>query len=142
MSIKQENGRFTVYSRDGKRRFGTYDSKEKAEERLTQIERIYKAKGLKVGDFVSWDSSGGRAQGKIVRVVRDGKINVPDSSFTIAGTEDDPAALIQLYRDGERTDRQVGHKLSTLNLIRPLEKMQPTSAQVHVPTTQRERKKK
>ena len=47
---------------------------------------------LKVGDFVSWNSSGGRARGRIDRVVRDGTIDVPDSSFTIAGTEDDPAA--------------------------------------------------
>ena len=51
---------------------------------------------LKVGDFVSWNSSGGRARGKIDRIVRDGSIDVPDSSFTITGTPDDPAALITL----------------------------------------------
>ena len=75
---------------------------------------------LKVGDFVSWNSSGGTARGRIVRVVRDGTIDVPDSSFTITGTEDDPAALITLYRDGEATDRQVGHKFSTLTKIAPI----------------------
>jgi hypothetical protein len=37
-----------------------------------------------------------------------------DSSFEIEGTEDDPAALIVLYRDGKPTDRKVGHKVSTL----------------------------
>lgn len=140
MSIKQENGKFTVYSSDGKRRFGTYESRKEAEDRLAQIERFKKAKALKTGDFVSWNSSGGRARGKIVRVVRDGKIDVPDSSFTITGTEDDPAALINLYRDGDKTDTMVGHKFSTLSLIRPLEKMQPTAAQVHVPTTDRKKK--
>jgi HK97 family phage prohead protease len=76
---------------------------------------------LTVGDFVSWNSSGGRARGKIERIVRDGQINVPDTDFTITGTEDDPAALIVIYRkleDGWReTDTKVGHKFSTLTLI-------------------------
>lgn len=72
---------------------------------------------LSVGDFVSWNSSGGTARGKIDRIVRDGSIDVPDSSFTITGTADDPAALITLYRNGEATDRKVGHKFSTLTKI-------------------------
>jgi hypothetical protein len=73
-----------------------------------------KALSVSTGDMVSWNSSGGTARGKIVRIVREGKINVPDSSFEIEGTEDDPAALIQLYRDGKPTDTKVGHKVSTL----------------------------
>lgn len=73
-----------------------------------------KAKSVKNGDMVSWQSSGGKAQGKVVRVVSSGKVNVPDSSFTITGTEDDPAVLIQLYRDGKPTETKVGHKMSTL----------------------------
>lgn len=73
-----------------------------------------KAKSVKSGDMVSWQSSGGKAQGKVVRVVSSGKINVPGSSFNIAGTEDDPAVLIQLYRDGKPTETKVGHKMSTL----------------------------
>lgn len=68
----------------------------------------------KVGDMVRWNSSGGTARGKITRIVRDGKVDVPDSSFTVTGTPDDPAALIRVYRDDEPTDRIVGHKLSTL----------------------------
>ena len=75
---------------------------------------------LKVGDFVSWDSSGGRARGRITRVVKDGTIDVPDSSFTITGTSDDPAALITVYRDGEESDTKVGHKFSTLTKIEPI----------------------
>ena len=78
---------------------------------------VQKAVSVKNGDMVSWNSSGGMATGKIVRIVRDGKINVPESSFTIQGTEDDPAALIQLYRDGKPTETKVGHKVSTLKKV-------------------------
>ena len=81
-----------------------------------------KAKSVKSGDMVSWNSSGGNAQGKVVRVVSSGKINVPDSSFTISGTEDDPAVLIQLYRDGKPTETKVGHKMSTLRKSESVEK--------------------
>ncbi len=81
------------------------------------VEERAEPDGLKVGDFVSWNSSGGRARGKIDRIVRDGSIDVPDSSFTINGTADDPAALITLYRNGESTDRKVGHRFSTLTKI-------------------------
>ena len=79
---------------------------------------------LEVGDYVSWNTSGGRARGEIVEIERDGTINVPDSSFTITGTPDDPAALIQVYQrvEGgwEDTDVFVGHKFSTLTKIDPL----------------------
>jgi hypothetical protein len=75
-----------------------------------------------VGDSVSWQTSGGSAEGKVLRIERSGKINVPDSSFNIEGTEDDPAALIVLYQDGKPTDRKVGHKVSTLNKKGDLEK--------------------
>ena len=75
---------------------------------------------MSVGDFVSWDTSGGRARGKIEKIERDGSINVPDSDFTITGTEDDPAALIQVYRGGEASDTRVGHKFSTLTKIDPI----------------------
>lgn len=74
---------------------------------------------FEVGDYVRWNSSGGTARGEIVRIVRDGSIDVPNSSFTITGTEEDPAALIEIYRqveddDWEGTGELVGHKLSTL----------------------------
>ena len=75
---------------------------------------------LEVGDFVSWDTSGGRARGKIEEIERDGTINVPDSDFSVEGTEDDPAALIRVYRGGEESDTLVGHKFSTLTKINPL----------------------
>ena len=79
---------------------------------------------LAVGDFVSWNSSGGRARGRIERIERDGSINVPDSDFTVSGTEDDPAALIRVYRPADNgwspSDVRVGHKFSTLTKIDPL----------------------
>jgi len=76
-----------------------------------------KAKSVSQGDMVSWGSSGGNAKGKVVRVERSGRLNVPGSSFNLQGTDDDPAVLITLYRDGKPTDKKVGHKMSTLNKI-------------------------
>ena len=72
------------------------------------------AKGVGVGDMVSWNSSGGTATGKITRIIRNGKYNVPNSSFTVTGTSEDPAAVIRVYQDGKPTDTLVGHKLSSL----------------------------
>lgn len=75
-------------------------------------------KGGSVGSFVTWNSSGGQAYGKIIRIVRNGKVNVPNSSFEITGTPDAPAALVRIYQkvDGKwkATDTVVGHKLDTL----------------------------
>lgn len=76
---------------------------------------------LQVGDYVSWNSSGGRARGEIQEIVRDGVINVPNADVTVTGTPDDPAALIQVYQrvEGgwEDTDVFVAHKFSTLTKI-------------------------
>jgi len=79
---------------------------------------------LSEGDFVSWNSSGGRARGRIEHIMREGTLGVPDSSFSIAATPEDPAALIRIYREGdegwEETEVLVGHKFSTLTKIEPL----------------------
>ncbi len=79
---------------------------------------------LRPGDYVSWNSSGGRARGEIKEIVEDGRINVPNSSVSVNGTPGDPAALIQVYervRDGwQDTDVYVAHKFSTLTQIDPL----------------------
>lgn len=79
---------------------------------------------LSVGDFVSWNSSGGRARGRITRVTSSSVLNIPESSVTVEGTSDDPAALIRVYRDGEPTETIVGHKFSTLTKIDPIQKAQ------------------
>ena len=76
------------------------------------LTNIFEALG--VGSMVSWNSSGGRATGKIRRIIRSGTYNVPNSDFTLNASEDDPVAVITLYRDGKPTDITVGHKLKTL----------------------------
>jgi HK97 family phage prohead protease len=79
---------------------------------------------LSEGDFVSWNSSGGRARGRIEHIMREGTLGVPDSSFSINATPEDPAALIRIFRpaDGEweETETLVGHRFSTLTKIQPL----------------------
>lgn len=86
---------------------------------------------LSVGDFVQWDSSGGMARGRIEGIERDGTIDVPDTDVSVNGTEDDPAALIRIYRleendDGEMewddTDVLVAHRFSTLTKIESLDR--------------------
>jgi hypothetical protein len=79
---------------------------------------------LEVGDYVSWNSSGGRARGEIQEIFRSGRVQVPGTDFVLQATEDDPVALIQIYRpvEGgwEDTDTIVGHKFSTLTKIAEL----------------------
>ena len=79
---------------------------------------------LKVGDFVSWDSSGGRSQGKVLEITTDGQI-VADSGFKVNGTAEDPAALISIYEyDSEenafverKPPLRVAHLFSTLTKV-------------------------
>ena len=79
---------------------------------------------LKVGDFVSWDSSGGRSQGKVLEVTTDGQIEA-DSCFKVNGTAEDPAALISVYEydseEGAFVERKpplrVAHLFSTLTKV-------------------------
>jgi HK97 family phage prohead protease len=79
---------------------------------------------LNEGDFVSWNSSGGRARGRIEYVMTEGTLGVPDSEFSINATADDPAALIRIWRDDsgewQETEVLVGHKFSTLTKIAAL----------------------
>jgi hypothetical protein len=86
---------------------------------------IIKAKNVKRGDSVRWNSSGGVARGKVTKVITDGEEQIPNSSFKITGTPDDPSALIRVYReqDGEYkpTDTIVGHKVKTLTKIPALD---------------------
>jgi HK97 family phage major capsid protein/HK97 family phage prohead protease len=91
------------------------------------VERA-KPDGLKVGDFVQWGSSGGTARGQIDRIERDGQIDVPNADVVINGTEDDPAALITVFREGdegwEDTPVKVAHRFSTLRKISALRWME------------------
>lgn len=86
---------------------------------------------LEIGDYVSWNSSGGRARGEIERIATSGKLSVPNTDFEIEATEDDPAALIRVYERVEGgwrgTDTIVGHKFSTLTKIDDLEEIDDES---------------
>lgn len=102
---------------------GTYEGDFRSEERAEPGE-------LEIGDFVEWDSSGGMARGRIEHIMTEGVLGVPDSSFSINATEDDPAALIRIWRfdegdeeeegEWEETETLVGHRFSTLTKIDPL----------------------
>jgi starvation-inducible DNA-binding protein len=85
------------------------------------VDEIKAEGGLRVGDMVSWSSSGGTARGKITKIVREGSIKVPGSSFTINAEDGDPAVLIRVYRDDKPTDTIVGHKMSTLRAAKSYE---------------------
>lgn len=86
---------------------------------------------LKIGDFVRWNTPGGNAQGKITKIIRDGQLDVPGAEVVINGEEDNPAALIQIYREGDEgwreTDVYAGHRFSTLKKIAALRAMELTS---------------
>jgi len=79
---------------------------------------------LSVGDFVSWNSSGGRSQGVVVEIERNGQIEA-DSGFKVNGTAEDPAALISIYEyDSEeqafverKPPLRVAHLFSTLRKV-------------------------
>lgn len=75
-TIKEEDGKFTVYSEDLKRKFGTYASREEAESRLRQIERFSKAEGYSVPQEVQ------AAARRAVKWIEDGKAG---DGFTSVG---------------------------------------------------------
>jgi hypothetical protein len=82
------------------------------------FEELQKAYKPKTGDMVQWNSSGGKAKGKIEHVMTEGTLGVPGTEFSINATAENPAALIRIYRDGEPTETLVGHKSSTLTKIK------------------------
>lgn len=84
------------------------------EKALEELQKAYKPK---VGDMVTWNSSGGMATGKVTKIVTDGSLAVPETSFSLNGTENNPAVMIKLYRDGKATDTMVGHKAGTLSKV-------------------------
>ena len=93
----------------------------------TLIDTLEKAKAgsIKRGDSVSWNSSGGTARGKVTRIITSGEVDIPNSTFKITGSPEDPGALIRVYRPNSSgkykpTDTIVGHKVSTLTKIEAL----------------------
>jgi hypothetical protein len=90
-------------------------------QRITNISTKYHKdemyKAVKTGSMVSWNSSGGRANGKVRRIITSGTYNVPGTSVSLNASQEDPVAVITLYRDGKPTDVTVAHKLKTLRQI-------------------------
>lgn len=101
--------------------FGKGEQQESVSEDASALENRAEADSLSVGDFVRWSSSGGSAYGRIIQVERDGEVEA-DSGFKVKGSEDDPAALIRIYRFDSETDAyverkpalNVAHRFSTL----------------------------
>jgi hypothetical protein len=81
---------------------------------VDRLQDVFKADSVRVGQMVSWDSSGGRARGKVRRIITSGSYNVPGTEVTINGTPEDPAVVITLYRQGKATPTVVAHRRSTL----------------------------
>jgi hypothetical protein len=84
------------------------------EKAFEDIEKAYKPK---VGDMVRWNSSGGKATGKVEHVMTEGTLGVPNTEFSIKATKENPAVLIRIYRDDEATETLVGHKSTTLTKV-------------------------
>lgn len=67
--------------------------------------------------MVYWSFSGGKATGKIIKIVSAAKVKIPNSTITLKGSPEEPIALIRVYKNGEETKVIVGHKLSTLQRL-------------------------
>ena len=83
---------------------------------------------LAVGDFVRWNSSGGNAYGRIIKVENDGELEA-DSGFKVNGTTDDPAALIRIYRYDSESDAYVERK-PVLNVVHRFSTLEKFDAEV------------
>ena len=84
--------------------------------RVEQLTEIFKANSVRVGDMVSWNSSGGTARGKVRRIITSGSYKVPGTEVTVNGSEEDPAVVITLYNGDQPTDTTVAHRRSTLRV--------------------------
>jgi hypothetical protein len=91
------------------------NDQERIEKAFEELRKAYKPK---IGDMVEWNSSGGKAKGKIEHVMTEGTLGVPDTEFSINATAENPAALIRIYTDDEPTETLVGHKASTLTKVK------------------------
>jgi hypothetical protein len=106
--------RAIVKRNEDKALFADFGKDHTKTERLSEI---FKADSVRVGQMVSWNSSGGRATGKVKRIISSGSYNVPGTEFTINGTEENPAVVITLYRNGKPTDQTVAHRRSSLRAL-------------------------
>jgi len=81
-----------------------------------------KPEDLKMNDYVEWNASGGKAQGKVVDIRTNGEVNSSISGYTLTGTQDDPVYVIKLLqRDSQGndvlTEQTVIHRADALRVI-------------------------
>lgn len=74
---------------------------------------------LKVGDAVSWQTSGSNPRGRIRDIVREGSKKVPGADFEVTGTSDNPGYIIELYEEDaegkwKATGTMVGRKADSI----------------------------
>ena len=91
-------------------------------EPVTDEERASAAR-IGEGSFVSWDSSNGRARGKVEKVITKGPAS-SDGGFTLEATPDYPVFQIRVYEAKGNgwipTDVVVVHRNDLLTIITPL----------------------
>ena len=91
----------------------------------TIIEPRAAAADLSVGDYVTWDSSGGQSYGRIEEKATSGSVNAEPGDFSMEGTDEEPAFLIRVFReeetddgsDYEPTDVLVVHRAEVLSKV-------------------------
>lgn len=107
-----------------------------ASDRSSDDETRAEANELSVGDFVRWSSSGGNAYGRIIQISTDSDLEA-DSGFVITGTEEDPAALIRVYRFDSETDAYIERK-PALNVVHRFSTLEKFDAEVRKSSVVRE----
>ena len=121
--IREEAGQFCVYSEDGERSFGCYDTMYEAEERLRQIHYFEQAKKISVGDHVLFavpkpPASISYAHGQVDRIERTGTVTLPGTNQSEEATSEDPVAVVTVWAETEggyvETDRKVVRRFSEL----------------------------
>lgn len=105
-----------------------------SQEDIDEVEHRAEPGELEVGDFVEWNSSGGKARGMIDEIITEGQFDVPNTDVVIVGTEENPAAMITVYDDDEATDVKVAHRFSALTKIDPPEEDEDERAVSMKPT--------
>lgn len=124
-SVKESNGQTFIEARIAVLDEGRV-LKTRARKTFKVGKKTADTEKIGTGDFVRWNASGGKAQGRVKSILREGVLNIPDSSFKINASPEDPAVLIKIYKEGadgwKETSTSVGHKMSTLSLIAPLVK--------------------
>ena len=69
---------------------------------------------LRRGSIVTWHHRGGRATGKIIKIIKKGKLKIPNSTVTLQAEYDRPIALLRLIKNDQVTNIFVGHRISAL----------------------------